>query len=299
MDLAIQSVPIVNTLGTPPSFLVLAAQNASYQFQYTSYKPGFKAALGFSGPYDWSWNFEYTRFHSRTTTNLGTPPTDPRGVSAWSVSNWYGVFYPFTYGSIQSSWHVNLDMLDGVVSYPYYQGQMLSVTPYAGLRTFWLHQKMRVSSVLQGAVAPSPQVSHNKSHGWDIGPVMGMRGYWMLGEGFRIEADLEGSLLYNRFKVSHRDNANLPFGTVSLTTGGTSISYTENTVRPMAGMGLGLGWGFGEEYHFDFAARYDFTYLWSQNVMRTLMNAYALAEGNSSAGDLTLQGLTITALFDF
>jgi hypothetical protein len=69
----------------------------------------------------------------------------------------------------------------------------------------------------------------------------------------------------------------------------------------MAGMGLGLCWGSHfdcQNYHFDLLATYDFNVLWGQNMIRCAAN-----QGQSYAGlqpaDLHLQGLTVTARFDF
>ena len=68
----------------------------------------------------------------------------------------------------------------------------------------------------------------------------------------------------------------------------------------MADMSIGLGWGsyFAcQDYHFDLLAPYDFNVMWGQNMMRQLVSSYSYTVG--APGDLQIQGLTVTARFDF
>jgi hypothetical protein len=118
-----------------------------------------------------------------------------------------------------------------------------------------------------------------------------------MGWGLRMEGDLSGNILYTRYtKVNHTEDSAPGVSYDSL------AFYDYNTIRPMADMAIGLGWGSyfdRQNYHFDLLATYDFNIMWGQNMMRELAN---LVNGNGAqceSADLHLQGLTVTARFDF
>jgi hypothetical protein len=183
---------------------------------------------------------------------------------------------------------MNLDMLDLMVSRPFYQGTKLTINPFGGLRGLLLRQNLNIN-------LGAPFVALT-SKAWAIGPDMGVIGNWMFGTtGFRFEGKAAGSLLYTRYhKFSHKE-MDTPTG---LTV--TSTLPSMGAVRPIAEFGLGLGWGSYlscNNYYIDISARYDFMLLWEQNVMR-LFNSY-LQGFVDSPGDLQMHGLTASLRFDF
>ena len=262
--------------------------------QKFEYKPGFKVGLGMDFDHDnWVGFVEYTWFHQETS--LGTADA-PAGRS-WAMTSWYNNFLDHI-STVKSEWKANLEILDATLSRPYYQGRKLTILPFAGLRGAWIRQNLRIeaTSTEQGMTV-NPIVSHNRSQSWAVGPRAGLQAHWLLGWGFRMEGDVSGSLLYTRYtKVSHIEDA----GTGSSL---GSLSYHDyNTLRPMADMGIGFGWGSyfdRQNYHFDLLATYDFNVMWGQNMMRQVTNIVNGHLTSSAAGDLHLQGLTVTARFDF
>jgi hypothetical protein len=77
-------------------------------------------------------------------------------------------------------------------------------------------------------------------------------------------------------------------------------THDYNCAPPVADINLGLGWGMKlyQKYHIDFAASYDFSYFWRQNMMRNMLDKTweGVASGNN---DLYFQGLTLTGIFRF
>ena len=111
-----------------------------------------------------------------------------------------------------------------------------------------------------------------------------------------MEGEASGSLLYTSFgSITHREDNGQNDSAYWLKNG----EY--KTLRPMADMKVGLGWGSyfdRQNYHFDLLATYDFTMMWGQNMMRSLVGTYN--GGNAyEACDLHLQGVTATVRFDF
>ncbi len=301
MDFALPSASVTNPSSPPPS-LIYAAKSASYQFPDFAYQPGFRAGLGFSSkPKEWKVFLEYTYLHQQTNTSLGNPPADSRGTAVWSLSNWFGNSYPFTTSGIATKWRTDLDVLDLSVSYPCFQRKSGMIAPFAGLRGVRLYQNFRVEANVSSA-GIEPAISKNKSTFWGIGPRMGVQGQLFLGAGFRLEASVDGSLVFAEFDASHNDNLDISYSSPDLLTGGTSFKYNDyKTLRFLADMALGAGWKttFYKSYYFDLLASYEFFLMPSQNAMRQINNAYDQGIGMVPAGDFTLQGLTIKAMVGF
>ncbi len=281
-----------------------------------SYNPGFKVGVGFDTSYDdWTGWVEYTWFHQKVTNSVNPPNTIAGATGAWRENDWFGS-HPFFISPgqpLEISWKMNLDLIDAVFSRPYYQGTQLTVSPYAGLRALFINQRFAINSFTSltqnNFTVTGPAFSISQSKCWSIGPVAGALGHWFLGAGFRFEGKAAGSLLYTQYtKISAKQQpAPAIFGlgpdaTPIPVTGSLASSAGTNDVnvlRPVGELGVGLGWGTylaSQQYFFDLSARYDFMYLWRQNVMR---NVVAGGVNSDDIGDLSLHGLTVTAAFDF
>jgi hypothetical protein len=275
------------------------AAPASIAFQDFKYTPGFKAGFGFNTNYDgWEFRGEYTWLHE-TLTKTATPPVLSSGSpGTWLGTSWFSWSGSFNTGaSASSKWKLRLDMLDGIFRRPFYQGTQLTVSPYGGLRALWLRQNMNVNFRDEHGVTTS--YSHNRSTSWALGPVTGVGGHWLLGEGFRFEGNGGASLLYTRYtKISHSEQT--PQVQVAGALGVTTTRSGYAFVRPVGQLAVGLGWGTyccDDEFYFDLALDYEFLYFWDQNVMREFI---VQTVGQAiSAGDLAMHGVTATFKFDF
>ncbi len=265
------------------------------QYSDFDYQPGFQVAIGYNTNYDdWVGWAEYTWLHQTELTSAVTPPLLPSGAAGtWGGSDWFvagGVAQAG--GAASARWKMHLDMLDVFFSRPYYQGTQLTVAPYAGLRALWIRQTFTVNLV--NTVSPLSPRAKTGSNSWALGPAAGVKGHWMLGKGFRFEGNATGALLYTDY-TSIRWKQSLVNSS-----GPTARTDDVGTVRSMAQLGVGVGYGsylYCQKYYIDFSARYDFNYLWNQNVMRPFVSE--LAGRENDVGDLSLHGLTLNARFDF
>lgn len=264
--------------------------------------PGFKVGIGVDFDIDkWVGYVEYTWLHGETSKSL-SPSADSRGTPVIVLTNWYKhnttVEADHTASAVSSKWRVNLDILDALLSRPFYEGRNLTITPFFGARAMWLRQNFRLSATTTNAPS-NPVVSHNQSRSWAVGPRAGMQSHWLLGWGFRLEGDAAAALLFQRYtKVAHRSDA-LSADQVAA----ADLIYYRNygALRPIMDMGLGLGWGTYldcQNFYLDIGANYDFIYLWGQNLMRHLVDDYNYGV-DGAAPDLFYQGLTLTVRFDF
>ena len=302
------------TVIDPTTGVIYSTPKTSVLTQSFSYQPGFKIGTGVVGYQEWTVFGEYTWFRGKTHKESGplsgTSPTATRllgdaatsGNNVWSVDGWFlqvtDEGKPLSGPAISSSWDLDLDLIDLLAGRPFYQGRHLSISPFGGLRSALIRQsinlKLTESPDTTGTLTPQPIESRNHSNSWSIGPMGGCEVKCLFPMGFRLEGDFAASLLYTRYtSIKHsEDVAFTDYGPGPYT---ASSKYT--CVRPIAEAGLGIGWGSylcHHDYHIDCFAGYDFKIFWAQNMIRQL-----LADRSSSAGDLFLHGLTVTARFDF
>lgn len=202
----------------------------------------------------------------------------------WNVANWTAVGSFDAAGQpLVNTWKMNLDMLDGVLSRPFYQGRRWTVSPYGGLRALWVRQRLELFL--------SPQLVVNQTHSWSLGPVVGSKGHFLFGGGFRLEAKGAASVLYTQYTANHKEHNPAAFNPEVLY---GNLDY--RCLRPTAELGLGLGWGAyldGQQYYVDLSLRYDFLFLWNQNLLQVWSVAPVVI------GGLMLHGLTATFRYDF
>lgn len=295
------------------------AQNTKTLFQSFDYKPGFKVGAGIIGRHDWMLHGEYTWFRGKNKTNSGAPlsgtkltsgiatTTAANGTAVWVVDDWFLQGTPtqaLAGPSVSSSWSLRMDLIDAVVSRPFYKRFCVTATPFWGLRAALIRQSMTVSltestGLFSGALPHQPIHSRNHSNSWAIGPRFGCEGQWLVGSGFRFEGDCALNLLYTRYtSIKHSED----LASTTFNPGPYTASYTNySCLRPELDLGIGLGWGkhfCNENYRIDFSADYDFMIFWSQNMMRRLLDD-TLTGTSPSSSDLFLHGLTVTGRFDF
>jgi hypothetical protein len=293
------------------SFWAPSVENGSIVFQDTNYTSGFRIGVGANlNVDDWAVDLEYTYLRQNTETSSGSATGLAPGVSDVPLFNLSGWFCLTNYGSgatapsFNSKWTLGLDWLDLMFKRSSYQGRRLVVESSAGLRTSWIRQKLSVFAPSLSDLEDGSTVnanSANYSNSWAIGPRGLVSGHWLIGQGFRFQGNMGGSLLFTQFTgVTHREptlyDGSTPLGAI-----GFGIK-NYNTLRPMVEANLGIGWGryfFQKQYHIDFSATYDFNYLWAQNMMRYIIGVNRQSGSLGYAGDLVLHGLDIKARFDF
>jgi len=266
----------------------VTAHPGSVVKQSTGYKPGFKVGLGWDTNFDnWNLNAEYTWLHE-TQTGSATATT----AAPFVANDLFPATIGGTFTGASSSWQMHMDMVDALVSRPFYEGTHLTVSPSAGLRGLWIRQALTVD--MTGATAAT---SANTSHSWAVGPKACVNTHWMVWDGLRFDGVMGASVLYTRYtSVANSETSTVAGATSSV----SSTSGSFSAVRPTVDMGLGLGYGmyaYSNKFFFDLAVRYDFSQFWSQNVIRNF--ASQLVGRDDAIGDLHMHGLTITLRCDF
>ncbi len=299
MDLATDSVFSISSQPMrPPS-----SQEGAI-FQTSDYTSGFKVGIGWQSQSAGNWIIEadYTGLCQHVRMPNETASFSTSDTPAFLMTSWY--FQSSSNGQaiaaqqLSSSWRLDLDWLDAMLSRPFYQGSRWIFVPKGGLRVSWIEQSLQISaSHIVNVATSSPTVeSSNKSRSWGIGPRAFLESRWLGGGGIRLQGAVGTSLLFTQFnRVSHSEDQ------ISLS---YPVSYAisdYNCLSPMAEMNLGIGWvkrAFQNRFRFDLSAIYEFNYLWGQNRMRSL-NDLNIVGSCGATGDLYLHGLTVTGRFDF
>ena len=276
-------------------------QNASPSLQVTStivsienvWEPGFKVGIAYNIDYDgWVGSAEYTWVRSSANVSAHNTTGSPLGNFTGT-----GLLLDFVSPSnvastLDSSWKMNLDLVDVLFSRPFYEGTRITTTPFAGLRALFIRQHQSVNMFVP---ASGDFSTATKTNCWSLGPVAGFSGHWLLGKGIRFEGSTAASLLYTNYTEISTD----------LTTPGNLSAPSKlndfHELRPTAEIGVGLGWGsyiYNGNYFIDFSARYEFKYFWDQNVYRQF-GAILADDGADALGALMLHGFTLTGGFDF
>jgi hypothetical protein len=259
-------------------------------FDFTS---GFKVGIGTNLNHDnWIMHFEYTRLHVKNSAHYHA---ENQGADVYTIYPYWNDSYASRFDPIhdaQVEWKLQYDMMDLKVARPSYEGSCLTVLPFWGLRGGWIMQQYDVDYEFLPTVAYKTIARTNS---WLAGPRLGVEADYLLGSGFRFFGDTSIALLYQRLKTAAR---------VPNYTHGTALyNETENTaqVTPNFDLITGFGWGYyldHKKYYVDLSAAYDFHYFFEQNRMKRILDLgsdYVAGKGK----DLVLQGLTITARFDF
>ncbi len=98
-----------------------------------------------------------------------------------------------------SRWNLNFDVIDLITSYDYDANCYFKITPFLGLRTAFIDQKLH-----QGE--RSSNFSSARQNFSGLGPLIGLTAEWEIGCGFNVYASISGSWLYGNFDVKLIDS---------------------------------------------------------------------------------------------
>jgi hypothetical protein len=291
------------------------ALNQDFEF-----KPGFKLSAGAIYRNEWVLDGTYTWLHLQTKTSATAPENTSsiEGFAIWNVNDWFqqtvavgpdidtALSQSLSGPHISSAWDLDVDILDITASRPYYEGSNLQIRPDVGLRSAWISQKMEVFLTQAGAsvggdanLGPQPLKSHNDSHNFGIGPKAGVAADIFLSENWRLQSYCGASILATWFTtLRHREGAQ----SILIPPGPYALSNDHVfSLLPNAEMKLGFGWhtyANKGKYFFDLSFSYDFMLFWAQNKLRQTLDTFWNGTGEA-AGDLTLNGATVTFSFNY
>jgi major outer membrane protein len=253
------------------------------------WKPGFRLGLGYDIPRDqWDLYFTWTRLESEARDHADAP-TGGSITPIWMPSALSG---PLT--SARSHWDLSYDVIDLELGREFYFTKALTGRPFLALRGVWISQQFDTdydfSSV--DADADIRQTFH--------APALraGLNMNWRFTDYLSMLTNVSGSLAYGKFNIHHDDDVPTGFATP------VDLRSEFHSVKTNFEAALGLQWDAyfsNNRYHFAITAAYEFITWFNQNQ---LVNYYFVSPTGDTLvkplkGDLSMQGLTLSARLDF
>jgi hypothetical protein len=304
---------------------------AEYLNPKAKWELGFKLGLGYDSTHDgWDLMLLWTHYRGRAKKEADIDLDDNSSLlplwSAFSTSAGSlgtGINNILYATNIEAHWKLRLDLVDLELGREFWSSKYLTLRPHIGLRYAWIRQDLDIMH--QGgafsAVAPSSEDVfqqamnnevdlHSKFKG--IGVRAGLNSTWLLGRGFAFFGNAAISIVYGRFSVDADEENSLAQSPFSE----TQILDTDEHFRSSKGMtdlAFGISWStmFSDcQYGFTLALAWEHHLFFNQNQFwranRVGGGALLFQPNNTGqnvfskqSGDLSTQGWTLSAVFEF
>lgn len=263
-------------------------------------KPGFKVGLGVQTMHD---NMEvhvgYTWFQS-TDANAVTD-VDNTVTSAYPLWN-LGIFQDaisgatYTINSATNHYSVKFNALDGVWDRAFWISEWLQFTPSLGIKGAWINQHNDVTYEVTNTGADYYYKSENSCRFRGAGIRAGLNTGWYFTRCWSLQGLLAFSGVYGKY-TSNTTSTRAAYATpteVALTYQDTTDNFYQ--VAPVMELNLMLQWetffGDNSEYRFLLNAGWEEQVWFAQNYFTDVY-------GRAMGSNLSLQGFTLGARFDF
>lgn len=271
------------------------ADSGSLKHPRFRYEPGFKVGGGLKFRHDgWDVFAQYTYLRTNTNHHRNSISSDADGDNNVQ-SNFFipvaGDLETFQCASASGSWSLHFNVLDGELGRNFWISKWLTLRPFIGMKFSWNDQKLNVNYL--GTNFPTDTDNYYlsmKLDQWAVGLRSGMNTAFYMCNKWAIFGEFAVSGLWNDFDASRKDTFQTPLTAVVLN------NVKKNNSRLTAVIEWALGFRFETAFHNDdymFQAQVG----WEQQLWFD-QNQFVLFP-NSSASNLTFQGLTVKAGFWF
>ncbi len=276
---------------------------------------GFRFGLGYYCPCDcWDVSLNWTHFHAKANAD-GAGGTTTTAPYTQFVSDWERLAgnYPT---DIEARWTLDMDLLDLEFAQKYYVNHCFILRPFFGLRAARIDQGYHVEAERVGDAVTANNFASNadsKSDFRGIGPRVGMDAQIRLGCGVSLFGGAAASLVFGTFDRHSSEAYSRPAPTIAGPF--SEFNYDPHGGGPdrctvtMADFAIGLMW----EHCFECCGcmhPFSLAFAWEQHAFYDLNHFNFAAEGLTNAGavngihdgktgDLSMQGLTVSAVIGF
>ncbi|MEN9344210.1 MAG: hypothetical protein RLZZ453_997 [Chlamydiota bacterium] len=259
---------------------------------------GFRVGLGYNTMHDgWDLRMPWTRFTDTGHRNPNTAgaqffPTQAMPSFVEDVSTGGSTT------SVGAYWGLNINVLDLDLGREFFVSKWLTLRPHGGLRTNWIHQNMHIFyghlAATDFPATPNANVTMS-DHWWGLGLEGGLDTQWGLGGGWSVFGNMSAAVLYGLHEMENENN---------LIDGATfaTLSDSYHITHPMLDFIVGLRWDHlfcNDRFHIGFDLGWEHHLFLSQNQFPVFVDEANAGAFVANQGDLTLQGWTFSARFDF
>ena len=277
------------------------------------YKAGFRLGVEAGLPCN-EWRASLDWAHYLHTTNGSTFTDGPTQVALLTYLNpgSFGFLQAgavFTQSSVNSSWRIQLDLIDLVLNREFYVGHKVTLSPYGGLRALFLRQKVNGTNNINGFVSGSPGSASSSARCG--GRFQRRRDCWRLFSSwevfcnFSLYGDVAASAFYGKSKSSLEGFFTNPGLTPTASTPFTvNFKHDLNTVKALLDVTFGLQW---REYLFTSDTLLTIRAGWEEHIFfrQNTLPGFSFDQilfnvnTNKPSSDITFQGLVVSAMLTY
>lgn len=208
-------------------------------------------------------------------------------------------------------WKLYFNQLDLDLGRDFFVSRWLTLRPHGGLRADWLRQNLNVNyKNFDNGLATPNKVKIRYHDRWrGIGLEGGLDTQWGLGGGWSIFSDISAAILYGRHKIRLTDKDKPPV--VGSSNGASSLPHgnfarvkerLRRIAHPILDLALGLRWDKkfdNDRFHIGLQAGWENHVYFGQNQFPIFCDDLNFGKFFANQGDLTFQGWSFGARFDF
>lgn len=261
------------------------------------WSPGFKVGMGFKLPHDyWDLFAKYTWIETSGNGNTATS-SDNNLQEGFILSLNSLASFISEIDQAETNWSQHFNVIDLELAHSFYISQYLSLRPYGGLKFTWQKQNWKSNfqaqdiSINKETNIPGRAISHQDHHTWGAGVRTGLDTNWFFNKNFLFFANTALSALWISYDVDREDTFTQdnhdPVKVLDVHRGNSSAKAV---VELQVGL-QGQWWLANDTYYLSFSAAFE-----QQVWVNYASYIFILSDPRS---DLTTQGLTVKARFDF
>jgi hypothetical protein len=293
---------------TEPPFVFGPVGVVNERPHFNKWNSGFRIGVGFESECNnWYTSLNYTYFRNRSTGNFSGIPVDGFGFIVVPR----GVFDPFAFGTAlafnaNATWKLTYDIIDWELGTTTVLNRDFKVAPFVGLRAAFINQDFKndLFLVSPGDVDPISLVLGSRfeaaKNNFQAGGLRtGLDVEWKWTDSLGLYAKASGSLLYGKFSINDAaavvaTDITVTDPPVVTTLVDLSASIRERYTRLKANLEGAIGIEYVFEDNLRVRLGYELIHWFDQNQLggRIIAN-------NTSASDLCIQGLQLSATFEF
>lgn len=280
---------------------------------------GSRVGIGYVLPHD-GWDVDLTWLHFNAESHREVLHSSKHKFIFPSLipgGDPIGGFYGFA-RKASGKWNLYFNQIDLDLGREFFVSRWLTLRPHGGLRGDWLRQgilaKYKNFGELPSSGREVPIPSENqvkvryKDRWWGIGLESGIDTQWSLGGGWSIFCDLAAAILLGRHHLRLIDKDKPPATITDISTSFPKGKYAKikqqirRVAHPILDLALGLRWDWkfdDDRFHLGLQAGWENHVYFSQNQFMFIPNVRNRGAFYSNQGDMTFQGWTFGAQFEF
>ena len=197
-------------------------------------------------------------------------------------------------------WSFNLNQLDLDLGREFFVSKWLTLRPHMGLRTDWIHQVFSNDYDELDASNLQDAETKLKDHWWGLGLAGGLDTQWGLGNGWSLFGNAGAAIVYGFHQIHDKQDNEVISTDVETTYANLGNAYRIS--HPILDFQAGIRWNTmfcNDRFHIGLQLGWEHHVYFSQNQFPLFTSTNNPGVFVSNQGDLTMQGYTFSARFDF